>query len=198
MAKKAVVAVEGMVTADEFGPSPFSFAETIEEQKEERARQRREELRKQRKMTNPHHAQNRQGRPDLLAVPPEYQESLKKRGLMAGWIRKEEWPEYRERGCQLATHQEIAACTGDGGALRHDSEKDGASSPTSAVERREMLLVVQPVKWQKDRLAVEQHVARSQMTDDPFDELKGTVQKGHFGSGARRPDALNFEDDDDD
>lgn len=185
--------------ASAFGQSPHPFADTIRKEAEERERRRKEELRKQRQMTNPHHGSENPNRPDLLAVPKEYQDELANKGLMAGWINKiNEWPEYEAIGAKPASHADIARCTGrETGQLRHDSSKDAASSPTDAVERREMMLVIFPKKWHDDRLLQEQHLARSQM-GDPFAPLKGANIKGHFGKGAQRPDALVFGDDKED
>ena len=189
---------EATAQAPGFGPSPYPFADTIDQQHAEREKLRREELRKQRRMTNPHHAENRQGRPDRLGLPKKFTEALAKQGLMAGWIRKDEEAEYRERGVRFVTHQDIAAATGGDGGQGTPDQRDPAVSPTSVVERGTMVLIMQPKKWHDDRLKIEQHMARTQMQEDPFDELNGAVRSGHFGKGSRRPDALVFDDDDED
>lgn len=193
MATKAAKTAE----PEGFGPSPFPFADTIKKEQEQREIARREELRKQRKMTNPQHAENMEGRPNRLRLPKAFVKSLDERGLMAGWIRKDEWDEYRERGCKVVTHEDIAKATGGQGVIEGDPNRDPKMSPTGAVERAEMLLIMQPKKWHEDRMLQEQHMARTQMHEDPFDELKGAQRAGHFGKGSRRPDALVFEDDED-
>lgn len=175
-----------------FGPSPYPFAAEIDRQREEAEKQRRLEALRARQSTHPQHSTGRPGRPDLLALPAGAVESLAKKGLEACWIRKDQTGEYLEKGYKIARHEDI------GGTLRQDYQDDPASSPTGAVERRELVLVIGPKSWREDRMKVEQHLAASQMEEDPFDSLKRQVKAGHFGKGARRPRALEFSDEEDD
>ena len=186
--KKATNKIMDSSELDAFPSSPYPAAAVIEDQERERLKVERLKQLAAREQTHPHMAANIPGRPDLLAIPQAAKDALAAKGLYFSWIRKDEANDYFSRGYRVARSEDI-------GELRHDFQHDRSESATTVVERREMLGVICPISWEKDRLRVEGHMDARQRDADPHANVGRAVRKGHFGRGSRQPMGV-FDDDD--